>query len=157
TMIAYFAGKHVDMEKSMAACFFAFCRGSRHQRVSDQMRVVEFLRDSARLLPGKTAIVAGNRRLTFAELDIMSDRLAAALIKRGIVRGDRVAVFMDNSFEAVVAIFAILKAGAVFTPVNPSTKSDKLGFVLENCRVAGVITQARLAGTTGAAVARSEW
>src|SRR6185369_9708530 len=56
-----------------------------------------------------------------------------------------------------VAVFAILKAGAVFSPVNPSTKSDKLGFILENCRAAGVITQARLAGTTGAAVARSEW
>jgi long-chain acyl-CoA synthetase len=121
------------------------------------MRVEEFLTDSARRLPGKMAVVAGKRRLTFAELDVMSDRLAAALIKRGIGRSDRVVVFMDNSFEAVVAVFAILKAGAVFSPVNPSTKSDKLGFILENCRAAGVITQARLAGVTGAAVARSAW
>ena len=88
------------------------------------MRVEDFLRDSARRLPAKTALVAGKRRLTFAELDVMSDRLAAALARRGIARGDRVVVFMENSFEAVVAIVAVLKAGAVFSPVNPSTKSD---------------------------------
>ena len=67
----------------------------------------------------------------------MSDRLAAALAARGIARGDRVAVFMDNCWEAVVAIFAVLKAGAVFSPVNPSTKADKLAFILNNCRAAG--------------------
>ena len=120
------------------------------------MRVEDFLRDSARRLPGKTALVAGKRRLTFAELDVMSDRLAAALGNRGIARGDRVVVFMENSFEAVVAIFAVLKAGAVFSPVNPSTKSEKLGFILNNGRAAGIITQARLAGTAGAAVARAD-
>jgi acyl-CoA synthetase (AMP-forming)/AMP-acid ligase II len=120
------------------------------------MRVEDFLRDSARRLPAKTALVAGKRRLTFADLDVMSDRLAAALARRGIARGDRVAVFMENSFEAVVAIVAVLKAGAVFSPVNPSTKSDKLSFILNNSRAAGIITQARFAGTAGVAVARSE-
>ena len=101
------------------------------------MRVEQFLRDSARRLPGKTALVAGQARLTFAELDVMSDRLAAALAARGIARGDRVVIFLDNCCEAVVAIFAVLKAGAVFSPVNPSTKADKLAFILNNCRAAG--------------------
>jgi long-chain acyl-CoA synthetase len=119
------------------------------------MRVEDFLRDSARRLPSKTALVAGKRRLSFAELDVMSDRLAAALADRGIGRGDRVVVFMENSFEAVVAIVAVLKAGAAFTPIDPSMKSDELAFILDNWAVAGIITQARLAGTTGAAVARA--
>src|SRR3984893_5475086 len=119
------------------------------------MRVEEFLRDSARRLPGKTALVTGKRRLSFAELDVMSDRLAAALANRGIRRGDRVVVLMENSFEAVVAILAVLKAGAAFSPINPSTKSDELAFILDNCDAAGIITQARLAGTAGAAVARA--
>src|ERR1700680_4301553 len=119
------------------------------------MRVEDFLRDSARRLPGKTALVAGKRRLSFAELDVMSDRLAAALADRGIGRGDRVVVFMENSFEALVAILAVLKAGAAFSPINPSTKSDELAFILDNGAAAGIITQARLAGTAGAAMARA--
>ena len=116
------------------------------------MRVEQFLRDSAARLPTRTALIAGKRRLGFAEVDRMSDRLAAALVSRGIARGDRVVVFMENSWEAVVAIFAILKAGAVFSPVNPSTKADKLAFILNNCRAAGIVTQARLAGAAAAAI-----
>ena len=120
------------------------------------MRVEEFLRDSAARSADKTALVAGKRRLSFGEVDRLSDRLAAALVARGIARGERVVVFMENSWEAVVAIFAILKAGAVFSPVNPSTKVDKLAFILNNCRAAGILTQARLAGTAARAVAEAD-
>jgi long-chain acyl-CoA synthetase len=119
------------------------------------MRVERFLKDSAGRLAGKTALVAGKARLSFGELDKMSDRLAGMLVARGVARGDRVVVFMDNSWEAVVAIFAVLKAGAVFSPINPSTKADKLAFVLNNCRASGIVTQARLAGVAGAAMAEA--
>lgn len=116
------------------------------------MRVEQFLRESAARSARKTALIAGKQRLTFADVDRMSDRLAAALLSRGIARGDRVVVFMENSWEAVVAIFAILKAGAVFSPVNPSVKAEKLAFILDNCRAAGIVTQARLAGTAASAM-----
>ncbi len=116
------------------------------------MRVEQFLRDSARRLPDKVAVVAGKTRLSFAEVDRMSDRLAAGLIGRGLARGDRVVIFMDNCWEAVVSIFAVLKAGAVFVPINPSTKAEKLAYILENCRAAAVITQGRLAATAALAM-----
>jgi amino acid adenylation domain-containing protein len=116
------------------------------------MRVEEFLRASAVRYPDKTAIVAGGRRLSYAEFDDLSDRLAASLEAHGIRRGDRVLVFMDNCWEAAVSIFAALKAGAVFSPINPSTKADKLGFVMRNCRASAVLTQAKLAGATAAAI-----
>ena len=119
------------------------------------MRVEEFLRASAGRLPTKTALVAGKTRLTYAELDQMSDRLAGALASHGVARGDRVVIFMDNCFEAVVSIFAVLKAGAVFSPINPSTKPDKLAFVLNNCRASAIVTQARLAGVASAAMAEA--
>ncbi|MBI1989833.1 MAG: AMP-binding protein, partial [Betaproteobacteria bacterium] len=104
------------------------------------MRVEQFLRDSNRRFPEKIAVVAGDRRLTFREIDVASDRLAAALRRHGVTRGDRVVVFMDNRWEAVVGIFAVLKAGAVFSPINPSTKADKLAYLLNNCRAAALIT-----------------
>jgi acyl-CoA synthetase (AMP-forming)/AMP-acid ligase II len=100
------------------------------------MRVERFLTDSARRFPDKTALVAGGRRLTFSDLDGMSDRLAAGLVRNGLRRGERVIVFMENAWEAVAAIWAVLKAGGVFSPVNPSTKPDKLAYILNNCRAA---------------------
>ena len=108
------------------------------------MRVERFLQVSARHFPDKTALVAGGRRLSFGDLDALSDRLAATLVQRGLVRGERVVVFMDNCWEAVVGMFAVLKAGGVFSPINPSTKADKLAYVINNCRASAILTQQRV-------------
>ena len=116
------------------------------------MRFEQFLRDSALRFPDKTALVASGRRLTYSQLDDLSDELAQGLIDRGIARGDRVVLFLDNSAEAVVSVFAVLKAGAVFSPVNPSTKADKLAYILNNCRARGLITQQKIAAVAADAV-----
>jgi len=110
------------------------------------MRIETFLRRSAAADPDKIAIVAGEARLSFAGLDDKSDRLAAQLLSRGVMRGDRVVIFMENVWEAAAAIFATMKAGAVFCPVNPSMKADWLGFVIRDCRPSAVLTQAKLVG-----------
>ncbi len=116
------------------------------------MRVEDSLRHSAARLPDKTALVVGERRLSYAELDDLSDRLAAGLVAYGVRRDDRVLIYLDNGWEAAVAIFAVLKAGATFSPINPSTKPDKLAFIAGNCQAQAIITQARLAGAVAEAI-----
>jgi long-chain acyl-CoA synthetase len=119
------------------------------------MRVEQFLTDSARRFGDKAALVAGGARLTYRDLDRASDRLAGAFARRGVERGDRVIVFMDNSPEAAIAIFAALKAGAVFSPINPSTKADKLAYVINNCRARALVTQDKLRAVANAALAEA--
>jgi amino acid adenylation domain-containing protein len=119
------------------------------------MRVEDFLRDSARRLPGREALVAGGRRFTYAELDALTDRLAAGLAAAGLTRGDRAVVFMDNCWQAVVAIFAIMKAGGVFSPIHPTTKPDKLAYVIDNCRASALLTTGKLIGPAREAVERA--
>lgn len=104
------------------------------------MLVERFLEQSARAHPDKIAIVSGSRRVSYAELEEQSNRLAHALQAAGIRRYDRVAVYLDNSIEAAAAIFAALKAGAVFTVIHPSTKSGKLARLLNDCRASAVVT-----------------
>ncbi len=104
------------------------------------MQVQAFLTESARRLPDKTAVVSGDRRVTYREIDARTSRLAAALARAGVERGDRVAVYLDNSDEAVTAIFGALKADAVFLVVNPTTKGDKLAFILNDCRAKVLVT-----------------
>jgi len=108
------------------------------------MRIERTLSRHGNVSGSKTALVASGRRLTYAELDDLTDRLAAALCANGVRRGDRVLVLMDNCWEAVASIFAALKAGAVFSPINASTKADKLAYIIDNCRAAAVLTTARL-------------
>jgi amino acid adenylation domain-containing protein len=103
------------------------------------MLVGDFLKNSAELFPKKTALIFGRKRVTYEEIDISANRLANALISYGIKRDDRVGVFLDNSVEAVVAIFAILKANAIFVVINPTTKFLKLSYILNNCRMSGLI------------------
>ena len=59
---------------------------------------------------------------------------------------------MDNCWEAVTGIFAVLKAGGVFSPINPSTKADKLAYVINNCRASAILTQERVAAVAAGAV-----
>ncbi len=117
------------------------------------MRVENLLARSAAADPAKTAIVADGARLSYGDLDATSEALARSLVARGVRRGDRVIVLMDNVREAAVAIFGVLKAGAVFCPVNPAQKADGLRFVIESCRPAVILTQARHVAMCGAALA----
>ena len=107
------------------------------------MQVERFLEDSASQRPDKVALVCGGRRFTYAELDLAANRLAHGLITAGLRRGDRVAIYLENSVEAVLGLFATLKAGGVFMVINPTTKADKLSFILNNSRAAVLLTDAR--------------
>lgn len=117
--------------------------------------VHHFLTDSAARTPDATALVVGETRWTFADVDRASDALAATLQARGVGRGDRVAIMADNGAELVVALWAALKAGGVFVVVNPTTKADKLAYVLGDCGVRLVVAHSRLARVVVPALAES--
>ena len=104
------------------------------------------LEESARAYPTKVALICGGQRLTYSEVDDRANRLANGLLSRGIRPGDRVGIWLHNSVETVVAIYGILKAGAVFTVINPSTKVDKLVRILNNCSAAGLFVPVQHVG-----------
>ena len=104
----------------------------------------DFLLQSARRLPDKIALVCQKNRLSYAEIDARSNALAHTLIERGVERGDRVIIFADNTVETVVSFWAVLKANAVVSVVNPLTKGDKLRYLLDDCRAVVMITDGHL-------------
>ncbi|MDE2119421.1 MAG: AMP-binding protein [Betaproteobacteria bacterium] len=106
----------------------------------------------ARRLPSKTALVREGRRSTYAQLDAWSRALAASLRSHGIGQGQRVALFLDNSEHMVAAIYAVLRIGAVFMPVNTLTKADKLGYMLDDAQASALITQHALAAVAAQAL-----
>lgn len=106
------------------------------------MLLYDFLVDSAGEYPDKVALVSEGQRWTYAQLDERSNALASFLDRRGVARGDRVALFLDNTVEAVVAFWAALKAGGVVTIFNPQTKAEKLAYLLNDCEPAALLAQA---------------
>ncbi len=78
----------------------------------------QLLQRTTRRLPNKVAVIDGQRRFTYQQLDTYSDRLAAALATLGVAKGDRVGLLAPNCVEFVIAFYGILKAGAVACTVN---------------------------------------
>jgi len=109
------------------------------------VRVESFLLESARRFPGKTALVAGAARLTYAHLARGAAAFAGELRRRGLERGERVVIFLQNSPETVIAVFGTLLAGGAFSVVNPGTKADKLSYILNHCTARVLVTEPRLA------------
>ena len=111
------------------------------------MLLQHFFDDTARRLPDKIALVCDGKRHTYADIDARVDQLARLLKARGVARGDRVALFLDNSVEMVAGVYAALRIGAVFMPVNPMTKQDKLAYLLNDSRASALVTHADLHAT----------
>lgn len=119
------------------------------------MLVDDFLERSASRYPRKTAVVCGDERVTYVELEEASNRLAQALTQGGVCHGDRVAVLLDNSVAATAAVFGILKAGGAFVVINPSTKVGKLEFILHDCTPSSLIIGKRYLTSHQAAISRA--
>ena len=99
--------------------------------------------------PERTALVAGDARLSYREVADYACRLAQALRACGVERGDRVVIFMDNGWRCAVSIFGVLLVGGVFVTVNAQTKRDKLAFILRDAGARVLLSEPHLARVFG--------
>ena len=104
------------------------------------MLLNEFLEKSAELHPDKTALICGQRRLTYSQIDRVANSIGHALIDVGFQRQERAVIYLDNSAASVISLFGILKAGGVFVIVDPQVKAKKLGYILGDCAATVLIT-----------------
>jgi acyl-CoA synthetase (AMP-forming)/AMP-acid ligase II len=105
--------------------------------------VHHFLERSARLYPDKVALIHSKVRATYAEIDIRADNLARHLLSRGLQKGDRIALLMENSLEYVISYYGIMKAGGVSVPLNSDLKPEGLRYVIEDLEARILITNSR--------------
>ena len=95
--------------------------------------------------PGAVAVVYGDERLTYRELDRRANRLAHHLRELGVGPEVRVGVALERSVDLVVALLAVLKAGGAYLPLDPSYPERRLAFMLADAQVPVVVTEERLA------------
>ncbi|HIP38210.1 MAG TPA: long chain acyl-CoA synthetase [Desulfocapsa sulfexigens] len=105
----------------------------------------EGLLASATSHPEKVAVIVEGEPYTYSQLLKAVLCLKAALQSRGLMRGDRVAIYMDNTWPCIVSVYAVLLAGGVFLVINPQTKSEKLHFLLENSDARILLTDGHIA------------
>ncbi len=97
--------------------------------------------ERARREPERLAVAAPDRRLTYGELLALADAAAARLRRLGVRPNTLVAVVMEKGWEQVVAVLAVLRAGAAYLPIDPTLPDERLAWLLENGRVEVALTQ----------------
>ena len=117
------------------------------------MLIHEYLQLNAERFPDKVALKFGDGQLTYRDIDTQANRLAHALISAGLKRADRVSIFLDNSPEAVIALYAVLKAGGVFSTLSATLKSKKLEYILDNSGASFLISHRQKGDIVAAAAA----
>ncbi|MGN5630926.1 class I adenylate-forming enzyme family protein [Streptomyces sp. AC154] len=105
--------------------------------------LVHAFRDSVARAPDHPALAYFDGRLSYRETDALSDSVAGHLAARGLERGDRVAIMLQNSPHFVLALLGAWKAGATVVPLNPMYKSGEVGHVLKDAEVSALICSDR--------------
>ncbi len=107
------------------------------------MNVGQVLSDTAARIPGKTAVLFKDEKITYADLELMATRLANKLRVCGVVRGDRVAIVLPNSSRWVVSYLAAMKIGAVAVPLDFRFKADELVPIFRDAQARTIVTSSQ--------------
>ena len=118
-----------------------------------QHGIGDLLYRTARRYPDKLAVVDGDLRLTYADLDAAVNRCAAALTARGLQKGDRLALLSHNCWQFAVLAFATAKLGIVLVPVNFMLGPDEIGYILGHSGARGIVSEDALAPIADKALA----
>ncbi len=97
------------------------------------------LADSAARASQRPAVAVGDRVLTYAELDRLSNQVARALLAQGVAPGDRVGILAPKSAASVVALFGVLKAGACYVPLDPKSPAGRLATIMTDAGITVVL------------------
>ncbi|MGA7206643.1 MAG: amino acid adenylation domain-containing protein [Specibacter sp.] len=103
--------------------------------------------------PEHIAVVCGSHALSFAALDAAATKLALALIGQGVAAGDLVSVYLARSVDTVVAALGVLRAGAVYNPIDADYPADRVTAILEDASPGAIVTTASLEAALGASIA----
>ena len=105
-----------------------------------ERRVEELFAEQARRRPEAIAVVEDEVELTYGELDARANRVARELVSRGVEPGEHVATLLDRSAALVIAQLGILKAGAVYVPLDPQAPAARQAWVIADCAARLVVT-----------------
>ncbi|MEX0426837.1 fatty acyl-CoA synthetase [Nocardioides sp. DS6] len=124
-------------------------------QIARQHSLGDLPRRTAQRLPDKPAIIDGDTRLTFAELEVTVDRTAAAIAAAGLAKGDRLALLCHNCWQFAVLDFAAARVGVVLVPINFMLGADEIAFILAQSGATAFVVEDTLVPTAEKALAES--
>jgi acyl-CoA ligase (AMP-forming) (exosortase A-associated) len=119
---------------------FLNCYGLCCIAMTESTLLHELIALSARRTPEAIALTSGPSSLRYGDLNAGVQQFAFGLLRLGLARGERVAIYLEKRFETVIASFGAPAAGLVFVPINPLLKPEQVAFILRDCNVRLLVT-----------------
>lgn len=107
--------------------------------LSDTDTAITLFEKQAALTPECIALIEGERRVSYAELDRMANNFAMRLRRLGVGADSTVALVAKRSIELIAAIYGILKAGGAYVPIDPTYPKDRVDYILGDCAPKAVV------------------
>ncbi len=104
--------------------------------------VVDLFKEQVNLAPGSIAVVFGERKLSYKELDEKSDRLARVLNSRGVTEDSLVPLYLERGSDMVIALLGIMKAGAAYVPIDTEFPADRVRYMLDDTKANIIVSNA---------------
>ncbi|MBL1211585.1 AMP-binding protein, partial [Geminocystis sp. GBBB08] len=100
----------------------------------------QLLQQSSLKYPYKIAVIEGENKITYQQLDLISNQLAHNLIQSGCKKSDRIGIYLNKSISAIISIFGILKAGGIYVPLPTSAPLNRIISLIEDAEIHIIIT-----------------
>ena len=114
--------------------------------VDEQYTAYNLFENQVKITPDNIALKFENKSLTYAELNTNINKVANTLINSGVSQGDRIGLFMDRSIEMIIGMFAVMKVGAAYVPLDPHYPEDRIENIIRQAGIRIVLTQRILLG-----------
>lgn len=123
-----------------------YAKVSNDRKSDSEKSLWKYFEESALQNSDKIAIKEGRKQLTYAQLLEKADILYTHLVNSGVNRGSRVSLVLDSGIEQIVAILAVLKAGASYVPIDSSFPQERIRYILKDSQSVGIITNKEYEG-----------
>ncbi len=113
--------------------------GPKHPEFLKEEVLADIFRATVARAPNATAIISGERRLSYLEVDRLSDRIAAALVRRGAASGKVIGLYFTRGVNLLLSQIAVTKTGATWLPFDSETPKDRMAICLADCGAIGLL------------------
>ncbi|MED1785887.1 AMP-binding protein, partial [Brevibacillus fortis] len=107
-------------------------------------RVDQLFQQTAMLYPNRIAVVSGDQKLTYAQLETRANQVANYLQKQGVRSGSLVGICVKRSLEMLIGVLGILKAGGAYVPFDSDYPKERLAYMMDDAHVTVLLTQEHL-------------
>jgi amino acid adenylation domain-containing protein len=122
----------------------SFAEAQNPATIATKQNLSQLFSDQVRINPAKVALIAGEEKFSYQQLDRRANQLASFLLNQGVGPEALVGVLLDRKPEMLIAVLAVLKAGAAYVPLDPAYPAERIGYIVQDAEIAILLSSNRL-------------